>query len=85
MNAVSVSWICHRKSLQVSLSLLGNLTDFNSAVVLIVSILSLISCSPRLFFNSLETLPNVSTTIDITITPMTHISFQLSGNIQVFV
>ena len=65
-------------------TLLGILADFNRAVVWIFSILPLISISSSLVSRFLVTVPNVPTTISITVTFNVPDPFQLTGKVPVF-
>ena len=72
-----VNWnLTDSKSPQVSRTLLGILADLNNAVVLMVSICSLLSESSSLFINPFGIVPSEPVTIGITTTFMFHMILQ---------
>ena len=69
---------------QISRSLLSSLASLKIAVVFIVSVLTLISISPILFYRPLRTVPSALATIGITVN--SHVlPFQLPGKTRVFI
>ena len=67
--------LCHGKFPPVPRTLLSILTDFNSAVVLMISVDALISNSPCCFSNSMGTVLSAHATVFITFTVMFHSFF----------
>ena len=76
--------LCENLSPQVSRTLLSILTDFNNAVVWMVSTRPVISRTSSPCINFFVSVPRAPITIGITVTFIFH-SFQSPSNVEVFI